>query len=48
VELKPTPNRTNLAAQSKYVYMPPENKQKQNYDDSLASSKQIYPKYEQN
>jgi hypothetical protein len=26
----------------------PENKQKQNRDDSLASSKLIYPKYEQN
>ena len=25
-----------------------ENKQKQNYDDSLASSKRINPKYEQN
>jgi hypothetical protein len=42
-----------LAAQSKYVYMTQEaiktrKQAKQNCDDSLASSKWIYPKYEQN
>jgi hypothetical protein len=52
-ELKPIPNRTNLAVQSKYVYMTQEaiktrKQAKQNCDDSLASSKRIYPKYEQN
>ena len=52
-ELKPTPNRTNLAVQSKYVYMTQEaiktrKQAKQNCDDSLASSKRIYPKYELN
>jgi len=51
-ELKRTPTRSNLAAQSKYIWLKkqwkPENKQKQNCDDSLASSKRIYPKYELN
>jgi hypothetical protein len=52
-ELKPTPNRTNLAVQSKYVYLTQEaiktrKEAKQNRDDSLASSKRIYPKYERN
>jgi hypothetical protein len=51
VKLKPTPNRTNLAVQSKYIYMTQEaiktrKQTKQNYDDSLASSKQVYLKYE--
>jgi hypothetical protein len=50
-KLKPTPNRTNLAAQSKYVYMTqeaikPKKQVKQNCDDSVASNKRTYPKYE--
>ena len=41
LKLKPTPNSTNLAVQSKYVYMTQEaiktrKQAKQNYDDSLA------------
>ena len=46
-------NRTNLAAQSKYVYMTQEaiktrKQANQNFDDSLSSSKRIYLKYERN
>jgi len=42
--MKPTPNITNLVAQSKYVNMTqeaikPRKQAKQNCDDSLASSK---------
>jgi hypothetical protein len=49
-ELKLAPNRTNIAAQSKYVYMTQEaiKTRKQNCDDSLVSSKRIYLKYERN
>jgi len=52
-ELKQIPNRTNLAAQSKYVYMTQEaiknrKQAKQNCDDSLANSKRVYSKYERN
>ena len=48
-KLKPTPNKTSLAVQSKYVYMTQEaiktrKQAKQNYDNSLTSSKQVYPK----
>jgi hypothetical protein len=42
-KLKPTPNKTNLATQSKYIMtqeaIKPEKQAKQNCDDSLASSK---------
>jgi hypothetical protein len=43
-EMKPTPNITNLVAQSKYVNMTqeaikPRKQAKQNCDDSLTSSK---------
>jgi len=54
-KLKPTPNRTNLATQSKYIYIymtqeviKTRKQVKRNCDDSLASSKRVYPKYERN
>jgi hypothetical protein len=52
-KLKPTPNRTNLATQSKHIYMTQEaiktrKQEKQNRNNSLMSRKRIYPKYEQN
>ena len=50
-QLKPTPNRTNLVAQSIYIYIymtqeaiKTRKQAKQNCDDSLASSKRINPK----
>jgi hypothetical protein len=50
-ELKPTPNRTNLAMQSKHEYMTQEaikirKQEKQNCNNSIMSRKRIYPKYE--
>jgi hypothetical protein len=46
-KLKPTPNKTNSVAQSKYIYIP-EKQAKQNCDDSLANSKRVYLKYKRN
>jgi hypothetical protein len=48
-EIEPTEQRNpNMHVYDSRSNKKPKNKQKQNWDDNLASSKQIYPKYKRN